>query len=414
MKFVKKITKKVLAIMVCVTLLAVPLSGCQKKPLEKVRLSLWCANDEMELLGKMVEAFQTAYAKEAEFEITISKEEEDTCKDTVLSNIERAADIFFFAGDQFDQLRTEGALLEITQNTDKIYADNGGRDSAAIACSSADGKLYAYPVTASNGYFLYYNANYLTKEDVQSFDKLLEAAARCGKKISMDFGSGWYIYSFFKGAGLNVERNPDGLTNTCNWNSAEGKYKGTDVAEAMLQIAEHPSFLNCGDEAFVKGVQDGTIIAGINGAWNSNAVSKAWGDDYAAEKLPEYTVAGDSVQMCSFMGYKLVGVNSHTKNSRWAMQLAEWITNEENQRKRFEVRGEAPSNINAAQSEAVQKSVAIAALNRQSAYGYRQNVAESFWTPTYAFGTIIAAGNRDGKPLQELLDEMVRKIESAS
>lgn len=413
MRFIQKTIRKVTAMALCVPLLALPLSGCKQKPLEQVSLSVWCANDEMELLTQMAEAFKQAYAKEAVFEITISREEEDTCKDTVLSNVERAADLFFFADDQFDQLCAAGALLEVTQNTDKVIADNGGIASAAVECASKSGKLYAYPVTASNGYFLYYNTKYLSKEDVKSFDSMLEAAARCQKKISMDFGSGWYIYSFFKGAGLNVEMNSDGTANTCDWNATEGKYKGTDVAEAMLRIAENGSFLHCGDDAFVKGVEDGTIIAGINGAWNSNAIAKAWGDDYAAERLPEYTIAGDSVQMCSFMGYKLVGVNSYTKNPDWAMRLAEWVTNEENQKRRFEVRGEAPSNVNAAQSEAVQKSAAIAALNRQSEFGYRQHVAQSFWTPTYTFGTIIAAGNLDGKPLQELLDEMVKKIESA-
>ena len=51
----------------------------------------------------------------------------------------------------------------------------------------------------------------------------------------MDFKSGWYLYSFFKGAGLNVEISEDGLTNICDWNTTEGKYKGIDVAEAMCK-----------------------------------------------------------------------------------------------------------------------------------------------------------------------------------
>ena len=55
---------------------------------------------------------------------------------------------------------------------------------------------------------------------------MLEVAWKNGKKIAMDFTGGWYLYSFFKGAGLNVEINEDGVTNTCNWNTTEGKYKG--------------------------------------------------------------------------------------------------------------------------------------------------------------------------------------------
>ncbi len=407
------IIRRILAVCLSFVIVSMFLSGCgKKKQLENVSLSLWVAGSEIDLLNQMVEEFKKEHAGEAVFNITISQEEENTCKETVLSNIDGAADIFFFAGDQFGELQRAGALLEITSGRDNIIKDNGGADSAAIDCVSADNKLYAYPVTASNGYFLYYNSKYFTEEDVKSFDRLLEVAEENGKKVAMDFGSGWYIYSFFKGAGLNVEMNDDGKTNDCDWNSTDGKYKGVDVAQSMLDIANHKGFINCGDEAFVKGVADGTIIAGINGAWNSVKVENAWGENYAAAKLPEYTIAGESVQMCSFVGYKLLGVKSSTQYPEWAMKLAEWLTNEQNQIKRFELRGETPANINAANSPEVRKSVAVSALNEQNEYGYIQNVSESYWTPTYAFGTTIAAGNRDNKDLQKLLDDMQKEIEN--
>jgi len=407
------IIRRILAVCLSLVIFSMFLNGCgKKKQLENVSFSLWAAEGEIELLNQMVEEFKKEHAGEAVFDITISREEENTCKETVLSNIDGAADIFFFAGDQFGELQRAGALLEITSGRDNIIKDNGGAASAAIDCISTDNKLYAYPVTASNGYFLYYNSKYFTEEDVKSFDRLLEVAQKNGKKVAMDFGSGWYIYSFFKGAGLNVEMNDDGKTNNCDWNATDGKYKGVDVAQSMLDIANHKGFISCGDAAFVKGVADGTIIAGINGAWNSAKVENAWGENYAAAKLPEYTIAGSSVQMCSFVGYKLLGIKSSTKHPEWAMKLAEWLTNEQNQIKRFEVRGETPANINAANSPEVRKSVAVSALKDQNEYGYIQNVSESYWTPTYAFGTTIAAGNRDNKDLQKLLDDMQKEIEN--
>ena len=39
--------------------------------------------------------------------------------------------------------------------------------------------------------------------------------------------------------------------------------------------------------------------------------------------------------MGSFSGYKLVGVNPHSANVGVAMMLADFITNEDNQNKRF-------------------------------------------------------------------------------
>ena len=40
------------------------------------------------------------------------------------------------------------------------------------------------------------------------------------------------------------------------------------------------------------------------------------------------------MQMASFSGCKLIGVNAYSKYPEWAARFAEWITNEENQRLR--------------------------------------------------------------------------------
>ncbi len=405
--------RRTLICFIMVIFLAVAVSGCGTEQ-ANVSLSIWTSADEQEIMKEMIESFQEHYEKEAQFEITISEEDEKTCRDTVLTDPAGAADLYSFASDQFDNLQRENALLPITDNTEQIISDNGGPDSAAVLSSSKDGTLYAYPMVASNGYFMYYNTAYFTENDITSFDRMLDIAAENGKKVAMDFTSGWYIYSFFKGAGLDVEMNEDRVTNSCNWNDRSSSYTGVDVANAMLAIAGHDGFLNCTDENFVNGVKDGTIIAGINGAWNSGNVEEAFKENYNAAKLPTFTLAGNQVQMHSFAGYKLLGINAHTKNPEWAMRLAAWVTNEENQLTRFRKRGEGPSNVKAAASEEVQSAPAIKALSEQSAYSHLQNVAETFWTPTFKFGTIIAGGNRDKADLQKLLDVMTEGITSAT
>lgn len=405
--------RRTLICFIMVIFLAVAVSGCGAER-ANVSLSIWTSADEQEIMKEMIESFQEHYEKEAQFEITISEEDEKTCRDTVLADPAGAADLYSFASDQFDNLQRENALLPITDNTEQIISDNGGPDSAAVLSSSKDGTLYAYPMVASNGYFMYYNTAYFTENDITSFDRMLDIAAENGKKVAMDFTSGWYIYSFFKGAGLDVEMNEDRVTNSCNWNDRSSSYTGVDVANAMLAIAGHDGFLNCTDENFVNGVKDGTIIAGINGAWNSGNVEEAFKENYNAAKLPTFTLAGNQVQMHSFAGYKLLGINAHTKNPEWAMRLAAWVTNEENQLTRFRKRGEGPSNVKAAASEEVQSAPAIKALSEQSAYSHLQNVAETFWTPTFKFGTIIAGGNRDKADIQKLLDVMTEGITSAT
>ena len=37
--------------------------------------------------------------------------------------------------------------------------------------------------------------------------------------LTMDWSSGWYLYSFFGNTGLDFGVNDDGVTNHCNWNA---------------------------------------------------------------------------------------------------------------------------------------------------------------------------------------------------
>ena len=407
--FVRKAVSAFMVLMMAVGVL----SGCNRTSTpEEITLSVWCAGEDIPMISRMIDEFKEMHKDEAIFSITISAEGEDTCKDTILANPEGAADVFSFAADQFNSLYDAGVLLQITEDADKIIEENGTMSSGAVMSALRDGNLYAYPATASNGYFLYYNTEYLTEEDVKSFDSILEVAAENGKKVTMDYTSGWYIYSFFKGAGLEVTLSDDGKTNICNWNSTDGNYAGVDVAQAMLDIASNDGFLAGGDDILKEGAKDGSVIAGISGTWLSTDIQEAFGDGYAAAKLPEYTIKGDSVQMHSFAGYKFIGVNANTKSQKWSQLLAQWLTNEENQLTRFRERGEGPSNVNAASTDEVKASIAISALSEQSVYGHLQNVADTFWDPTYNFGTAIAARNVDNVDLQVLLDTMVTGITS--
>lgn len=405
---------KIVVTAAVLTMALLNVAGCsdrKKDSLPVVKLSVWWSDEEdRELINDIIEEFESEHAQEALFEITVSKENIQNAKETVLSNPAAAADIYTFADDQFEALRQAGALLEITENADHVLAVNGGVNNGACRSAMHNGKLYAYPLTAGNGYFLYYNSEYFEKEDIESFDRILEICAENEKKMTMDYSSGWYIYSFFKGAGLELGLNADGVSNYCNWNATDTQYTGVDVAEAMLAIAEHDGFISCDDSGFLNGVRNGTIIAGINGAWNAESVKKAWGDHFAAAKLPCYTLKGDRVQMCSFSGYKMLGINPNSENRYWAMKLAERLTDKDTQIRRFEVIGECPSNVNAASSALVQASPAIAALSEQSEYAYAQRIAGSYWHPSYIFGITMAGGNSDQQDLQTLLDNMTGEI----
>ena len=373
---------------------------------QKVELVVWGAEEDAELMNQIIQSFQKKYQGEANIQISFEVQGESQCKDVLLGGLEDGADVFTFADDQLNALAAAGALDPI-ENADEIKDRSL---PSAVEAATVNDQLYAYPLSADNGFFLYYNRKYITEKQVKTLDGLLKAAAENGKLFIMDWSSAWYVYSFFGNTGLQVGLNDDGITNYCTWNETDGDIRGIDVAQAMLKIAKHPGFVNGTDEEFLDGVRDGTVIAGVSGVWNSVAVNEAWGENAAATKLPTYTCNGGQVQMASFSGCKLIGVNAYSEYPIWASRLAEWITNEENQRLRFEMRGQGPSNLVVADSEEINQSPAIAALLEQSEFSQLQRVGGNFWDPVTKFASNMAAGNSTGQNLQEQLDEMAEGV----
>lgn len=237
---------------------------------ETIELTVWGAEEDTELMEQILSSFQKEYEKQADFQITYNAQGESGCKDALLGDLENGADVFTFADDQLNALAAAGAL-EPVENADAIKS---GHLERAVEAASVSNTVYAYPLTADNGYFLYYNKEFFTPEDVKSLDTILEIAADNGRLFSMDWTSAWYVYAFFGNTGMEVGLNEDGITNFCTWNAEEGKVKGVDTARAMMEIAANPGFISLPDAEFVENVQNGTVIAGISGVWNAVAVEE--------------------------------------------------------------------------------------------------------------------------------------------
>ncbi len=371
-----------------------------------VELVVWGSEEDESLLNEIIDDFKKQHQGEADFQITFQAQGESGCKDVLLADLEAGADVFTFADDQLNALAAAGAL-EPVPDDDTVRSENL---AASVEAASVRNIIYAYPLTSDNGYFMYYNKKYFSEADVKTLDRMLQIAEENHKLITMDWSSAWYVYSFFGNSGLEVGLNPDGITNYCTWNQAEAEIRGIDVAQAMAQIAESPGFANRTDTEFLSGVQEGTVIAGVSGVWNAVAIEEAWGEDFGAAKLPTYTCRGKQLQMASFSGCKLVGANAYSRHYSWAVRLAGWIANEENQKLRFELRGQGPSNIRASQSAAVQDAPAIAALLDQSEFAQLQRIGGKFWDPVAEFAGTLSAGNPGHENLQDLLDQMVEGI----
>lgn len=386
---------------------------------QDVTLRMWGAEEDQTMLQGMIDSFIEEYSDYANFTIELGVESESTAKDTILTDVEAVADVYAFASDQLIDLVKAGALFNVEemdgalqQYAGKSIADvKSANASGSVDAATYDGKMYAFPMSADNGFFLYYDSTVVTPEDAASWDTLLAAADAAGKKVGMTYASGWYNASFFYGAGFTTALQEDGGT-TLDWNGT-ADVSGVEVVQSMLDIAGNSAFLAIADGDISNQIASGTLCAAISGTWDASAAQAAFGDGYAATKLPTFTCGDKQIQQGSVAGFKLVGVNAYSKNVGWAALLAEWITNEENQAIRFEQREIGPSNNAVAASDAVSSNIAIAALAEQSAYGVVQVVGNSYWDPTATFGEKIAQGqlNRDDEAaIQEALDILVEGV----
>ena len=67
-------------------------------------------------------------------------------------------------------------------NADDVKSRN---TPASVDAATVDGKD-RIPLTADNGYFMFYDKSFFTEDDVKSLDTMMDKAAAAGKKVSMD------------------------------------------------------------------------------------------------------------------------------------------------------------------------------------------------------------------------------------
>lgn len=373
---------------------------------ETIALKVWAAEEDQTLTNELIEKFKAANPDQT-FDITVGVESEAKAKDDILVDPEAAADVFAFASDQVVDL-VNANVLQPVQDTETVTSQNV---AGSVEAATVNDTLYAYPMSADNGYFLFYDSTIISEEDAKSWDTILADCEAAGKKAGMVMASGWYNAGFFYGAGFTTALNDDGST-TMDWNatSSDG-IKGTDVAEAMLAITNNSAFLPITDGDTANQIATGSLGAIISGTWDATAVQTAFGEGYAATVLPSFTCAGEQIPMASAAGYKMIGVNANSAQVGWAMELALFLTNEESQAERFAQREIGPSNIAVGESSEVQENIALAAVTEQNGTnGVVQSVGGNYWDPSQTFGEIIAQGNPDGTDLQELLDNLVEAV----
>jgi arabinogalactan oligomer/maltooligosaccharide transport system substrate-binding protein len=354
-----------------------------------VKLKIWGPNQEQNFLQAKAEEFKTANPNlDIEFEFAAVGEPE--LKSVLTLDIAGGADVFAFPDDQLQDLVTAGALSPVQQFRADVVARN---IEWSVDLAKIGETVYAYPNTADNGVFMYYDKRHITAEQMTSLDSILEVAEEKNSSIVIDPMGGWAMSMWFATSG-NISWDAATRQQTIDWNneaglnSAKGMFDAYATNRVIRDQGLMPTLFLENDNDITKG-----IIAGVSGTWNANAFTGILGaENIGMIKLPTFRVGnGSQVQLGSMVGAKLIGVNGFTQEPEIAHQFANFLTNAETQTARAIALGVGPSNLAAAADPLVQAIPSIKAISDQAPFGIpqAQSVSSFYWTPAGAFADAI-------------------------
>ena len=363
---------------------------------DAIKLTVWVSEADKAFATSVAEEFKKKNPdKNYEFVIDIQGENDVVTR--VLNDVENAADVFSCLNDQLSKFINGDALAKIAgerlTRIKKVNAEDA-IDSVTLTVNGSEG-VYGMPYT-DNTFFLYYNKSVFSEQDVASIDGILSKCS-ANKQFAFPMTDGWY---FGKGLGYEVTYD-DNLAETnitCNFDNDTGKA----VTEAMWGLVKDKRVkADANDSKITAGFNDGSIVAAVSGTWNRTTIEKYLGDNFAATKLPTYTFKNgestEQVQLVSFAGYKLMGVNNYSKNKTDAMDFAEFYTNRENQIKHFEERGFVPTDLEARADKKVQSDICAQAITKQLKFSKTQKgVPSTLWVPMEGLGSAMVTGAQSG------------------
>lgn len=369
------------------------------------KLTLWGSSDDQTMLGEMIDSFRAEHS-DVQNEIEKKVTGEDKAAPEALKDIEAAADVFAIGHDQLGSLVSAGAIYEIGgEYKEKVMSDCS---DASIKAATLNDKLYGFPSSAET-YMLYYDKSKLSDSDVNSLTTILNKSMGDGVyKFGMNFKEGYYGTSLFFTAGCTLYGKNGDDASQCDFNSDNG----VNAAKIIKSLSSQ-GVVNCDENEALAQIKAGKLASYVTGPWKSDAMKEALGDNYGVAKLPTVNINGEEKQMMSFGGYKIYVVNAKTKDPAAAMKLAQHLTSQNNQVKRFKDRGLLPVNKIAADSSDIMADKTVSATMHQLEYAVPMpsiNQISKYWTAFSSFADDCFNGNIKDDDLKSKLDSLVDQV----
>ena len=359
--------KKVLTILLVVTMLAALFTGCGgKEKKAEVKddgvIRVWVGEESAEFYKKVCDDYVASHS-DFGYKIEVKGMDTGSIAGTITNDPTAAADIYTVAHDNIGKLASTQCAKPITDEglIDQVLADNPEAYRGVIY-STLNDKEYLYGVPyISQALFLYYNKALVTEEQAKSFEGLQEAAKAAGTKAITVTGDDGFNMSF----ALLARKVSDKSTTVKLYEGAEsvsGGSKGTSNCQGddTVAIVRWLQDFEADPNGFKWASPDGWdadldkdnkgVLAVIGGAWHYNTAKSALGEsnlgiamiptfkltEAACEGLSSVS-AGDEYRGGTFADCKCFMINAYSAASKYAkeQELIKYLSSKEVQNESY-------------------------------------------------------------------------------
>ncbi|MFA6801299.1 MAG: extracellular solute-binding protein [Acholeplasmataceae bacterium] len=354
--------KKLVVSMIFLSVLTL-LVGCSKDN----PLTIWVGSESVDFYQEMMDTYVTDYATENgedfPYEVKVVGVDTGSAAATFLEDTDAGADIFTVAHDNLGKLTSGSSsiapitdpdlLAQIAEDNPEIFLD--------VIKNTVDGTTYTFGVPyIAQSLILYYNTQYITEEQAQSWEGIWDAAKAVDKYAMTVTDTDGYNNSFLllstvlETGYTSLQLYEDGDIDN---NYVQGDDRVATMKWGQRFFTDENGGKRASDSGWEVELKDGITLSVISGAWDYEAAKSALGDNLGIVKLPTFTLTADDAygdfgagtvfQSGSFTDTKVFVMKKASDKADYLQDILKYLSSSEMQEASFNQEQNLPAYKNA-------------------------------------------------------------------